>query len=375
MNRLYRFVLLALAISVVALFCPCAAHAAVSISTLLTGEAYCDCGDSRNLAMPADINSKSLKSTARNIVRSVRTPDMDDYELALALNDWLMENTSYKSHTTGAMNVLANGYASCSGYANAYCALLNAADIPYKRVVGKVFRFTHVWNLVKLGGNWYHVDVRLNDSSQSHLYFGLSNEAISVNHSAFGKRDCVSYEYNYGYRSGMYDEAIAYIESQIEENFSKNIPAFAINLRDSNCPEPLTNEIMARSIAGVLSNRRYAFDGEEHRIRVLFVDGGIAINVDIPFVRITSITLDKHNVKLSMPDSSSFPITYQLSASITPSNASNPVLFWKSRNEKVASVDQNGLVTIKRYGNAKIQALSEDYSKKIDTCKFTVRKK
>ncbi|MDO4549202.1 MAG: Ig-like domain-containing protein, partial [Clostridia bacterium] len=130
-----------------------------------------------------------------------------------------------------------------------------------------------------------------------------------------------------------------------------------------------------RSIAGVLRTRRYAFDGEEHRINTMFIDGGIVINVDIPFVRISSVTLDKQNVRLSVPDPSSFPITFQLSATITPSNASNTVLFWRSRNEKVASVDQNGLVTIKRYGNAKIQAMSEDNSKKIGTCKITVRKK
>ncbi|MDF2685695.1 MAG: hypothetical protein K0S55_876, partial [Clostridia bacterium] len=52
--------------------------------------------------------------------------------------------------------------------------------------------------------------------------------------------------------------------------------------------------------------------------------------------------------------------TYKIEPIVTPSDADNKKVIYSSSDNKIASVDQNGLVTAKGYGNAMIYAKSED---------------
>ena len=66
--------------------------------------------------------------------------------------------------------------------------------------------------------------------------------------------------------------------------------------------------------------------------------------------------------------------TYQLYATLTPENTTNKEIIWDSQNTKVATVDQNGLVTFKNSGTATISAQSADNPLLIAYCTFTVEK-
>lgn len=66
--------------------------------------------------------------------------------------------------------------------------------------------------------------------------------------------------------------------------------------------------------------------------------------------------------------------TYQLKATITPSNASIKTVTWKSTDTSVATVTSSGLVTAKGNGTAKIICTSTD-GKYTATCKITVKTK
>ena len=61
-----------------------------------------------------------------------------------------------------------------------------------------------------------------------------------------------------------------------------------------------------------------------------------------------------------------------LKATITPSNATNKSVTWKSSNTKVATVDKNGKVKGIKKGTATITAVTAD-GKKTATCKVTVK--
>ena len=66
--------------------------------------------------------------------------------------------------------------------------------------------------------------------------------------------------------------------------------------------------------------------------------------------------------------------TYQLVAEITPVNASNKKVIWKSSNTSVATVSSSGKVTAKKNGTANIIATTDD-GKLAVSCKITVKTK
>lgn len=66
--------------------------------------------------------------------------------------------------------------------------------------------------------------------------------------------------------------------------------------------------------------------------------------------------------------------TYQLTATIKPSNASNKNITWKSSNTSVATVSSSGKVTAKKNGKTNIMATTSD-GKLVATCKITVKTK
>ena len=80
-----------------------------------------------------------------------------------------------------------------------------------------------------------------------------------------------------------------------------------------------------------------------------------------------SISLNKSTLTLNEGD------TYQLSATVNPSNTTDKSVTWYSNNISVASVDSNGKVTAKSIGSATITAKTSN-GKKSD-CTITVKDK
>lgn len=80
----------------------------------------------------------------------------------------------------------------------------------------------------------------------------------------------------------------------------------------------------------------------------------------------TGISLNKTSTSLTVG------ATETLTATVTPSNATNKTVSWKSSNTSVATVDKNGKVTAKAVGTANITATTTDGTNLSATCKVTV---
>lgn len=85
-------------------------------------------------------------------------------------------------------------------------------------------------------------------------------------------------------------------------------------------------------------------------------------------VLVTGVSLNKTTASLEEGS------TLSLSATISPSNATNKTLTWTSSNTAVATVD-NGVVTAKKAGTATITATAADGSGVTATCEVTVTAK
>lgn len=81
------------------------------------------------------------------------------------------------------------------------------------------------------------------------------------------------------------------------------------------------------------------------------------VTVSKKAVPVTGVSLDKETAALSIGD------TLTLTATVAPSNADNKNVTWSSSNENVATVDDNGTITAKGAGTAKITVKTEDQNK------------
>lgn len=162
----------------------------------------------------------AFQTKLQNIIDDCIDSQMNDAQKAMALQDWIIDNTSYGyaladelypptidtnqniviynigdydtlielmnnkdmqlsrqySHTAYAPAML--GYGVCQGYTMLYSALLDKADIENGTYISNVMN--HQWSLVNIDDTWYHADITWNDptpnetSAESYAEIGLS---------------------------------------------------------------------------------------------------------------------------------------------------------------------------------------------------------
>lgn len=94
---------------------------------------------------------------------------------------------------------------------------------------------------------------------------------------------------------------------------------------------------------------------------------GIRANCQITVKQpVKKVKLNKKTLKLKLKKS------YKLKATVTPKNADNKAVKWKTSNKKVVTVTQSGKITAKKKGTATITITAKDGSKKKATCKVRV---
>ncbi|MDD6404413.1 MAG: transglutaminase domain-containing protein [Clostridiales bacterium] len=139
----------------------------------------------------ADAKSKQreLDNALETLARKVDISGMTDEEIVLAYHEYLTSTVAYAyeaylTNTLGEENeydmygALVKHSAVCQGYAETMFYLLKQAGIPCSIVSSA--NINHAWNVVKIHGNWYHIDVTWDDpvwdvpGKSLHRYFLVS---------------------------------------------------------------------------------------------------------------------------------------------------------------------------------------------------------
>lgn len=123
----------------------------------------------------------------------------NDYDRIKYIHDLIINETVYIDseeypYISRADGPLVYGEALCEGYSAAFMYIAQSLGYECICVYGTAVNSRgessdHMWNMIKIGEEWYHIDVTWDDPVSSdgnprlrHKYFLISEEAISENH-------------------------------------------------------------------------------------------------------------------------------------------------------------------------------------------------
>lgn len=350
-------------------------------------------------------NAKKFYAEVDKILMLIE-PDMTDLEKLLVVHDYMALNYEYdydnyindtipnESYT--ANGIIVNKTGVCQAYAEAYMAIMAMLDVPCQLITSD--DMWHAWNLVRLDGDWYHVDVTWDDpvldeiGRVRHEYFLFSdNGAGDVGH--------------YGWESDTVCD-----NEQYDDAFWKDIDSKIVLANDKiyyftfyglMCKKSLDDE----NEALLLSDYHYSYNyGLEYcNGELYYLD---------TYNRLTAVninTLEKRNVDMDI--SSGYEMTgfymngkditycledndwektilskqivdeiyvnaihieipeniyvgkiYDVKASVKPSYADSKELEWSVSDESVMTVTQDGKIKALKEGVATLTATATDGS-------------
>lgn|GEM_PF-4786310 len=139
-----------------------------------------------------------LLDKSKSIVNTCAKPGMSDFDKVKALHDYIALNTIYGQNTvtedypSWTNQLIMYGQGVCVDYANSMLLLCHLAGIECKVVDGRLESpdtwsiAGHEWNIVKIDGQYYHVDVTWDDtgsgSGVSSHYLCMSDDEMAQDH-------------------------------------------------------------------------------------------------------------------------------------------------------------------------------------------------
>ncbi|MEO4053699.1 DUF5050 domain-containing protein [Solibacillus sp. CAU 1738] len=138
-----------------------------------------------------EAQEKVVEEKIADILADVPLKTMTDFEKVKFANDYIVRNTVYSEQAENvhsAYAVALEGKAVCQGYALFMTKLLREMGMEVLYVVGEVNTGGHAWNLVKVDGEWLHVDTTWNDpvpdrgQHVSYEYFLVNDARMKQDH-------------------------------------------------------------------------------------------------------------------------------------------------------------------------------------------------
>lgn len=134
-------------------------------------------------------------NAAKRVIDQEIKENMSDYEKELAIHDWITGWSSFdysvfgrsgneiKEGSDTPYGVLIEKEAMCHGYSSTFKLFMDMLDIECITVFGTPNSngLEHSWNMVKLDGEWYCVDVAWDDpigGSPTHTYFNVTSKYL-----------------------------------------------------------------------------------------------------------------------------------------------------------------------------------------------------
>lgn len=120
-----------------------------------------------------------------------------EYDKIKYFHDYIVQNCSYDANGKNiysAYGCLIDGKAVCEGYSKAFAMLCQKSGIPCINILGEAMdeknkTQSHMWNMVNLDGDWYHIDTTWDDPKNlfgnnyiRYDYFNVNDDMVKSDH-------------------------------------------------------------------------------------------------------------------------------------------------------------------------------------------------
>ncbi len=155
-----------------------------------------------------------LEAAAAAII-SEANQQSSDFDRVLYIHDAIVDATTYTTlggeYKRDVDGPLVNGKALCEGYSKTFAYLAQSLGYDTICVSGKGNSGDHMWNMIKLDGSWYYMDVTFDDPVSavpmcSHDYFCITEKQLLETHiidNVFPVPAATATKYNYYNGSGI----------------------------------------------------------------------------------------------------------------------------------------------------------------------------
>ncbi|HEX2945727.1 MAG TPA: transglutaminase domain-containing protein [Clostridia bacterium] len=198
--------------------------------------------------------TKEMVGKAKYIIMRIIRADMTDYEKELAIHDYIIKNakvdntadlsTISPASSFTAYGCLVLGLATCEGYSKAVKLLFDLTgmecSLAYGEAYGDGSKLTpHYWNIVNIGGRYYHLDVTFddpvsNENTLTYYHFNLTDKDMSrlCKWENAGYPACNSTELNYYYKNGLVVNNVAEFEAAVQKAVSQKKRGLELRIKD-----------------------------------------------------------------------------------------------------------------------------------------------
>lgn len=238
--------------------------------------------------------TQALTDAADAVIAAI-PENASDYEKALAVHDFITNNTFYDTNTEHAHSpygCLVEHIACCEGYSKAFLMLMNRLNIPAGLCSGTTNGCAtpngngHMWNYIYLDGKYYWVDVTWDDplcaspdeDLSNHAFCFVNDDLLMKTHTPYPKQElpeCSSMDMNYFVQNGTYFNT--YSRHAVELSIQKQLDApyiemmFGSNAESAEAVEDLFTNNQFWKIKGLPEDKRhcsYTQDDDTPMLRI-----------------------------------------------------------------------------------------------------------
>ena len=222
----------------------------------------------RYTSMTVDIINKEVEAKAKQILAKI-TPQMSVVDKIKLFHDEIILNCSYNTtseYKTTPYGALVSGEALCEGYSRAFALLCNKVGIENLFATSApVGNEQHMWNMVKLNGYWYNIDLTSDDPISAderigpdyicYNYFLFKNTEFGrpnvLDNSLFTLPQATASQFNYFNYYGLYAASYNQFETLLGTEILK-----ALQSKDKYVNIKLASKDLYQEAADNLTNEK-----------------------------------------------------------------------------------------------------------------------